>query len=138
MTQEVIIKIEGRQIQEQEEPIITTAHGTYHLVNGRHYVRYEEILEDSNQIIKNTIKVDPCKVILTKKLAQTSEMVFDLNEKTQAAYQTPYGNFVFDVKTSSILLKEEPEKIVVSMEYSLSADSSPVSENCTTITITSI
>ena len=136
MTKQVLITIEGRQINGDEEPIIITAPGTYHFTNGRHYIQYDEKLEESETVSKNTIKIGTSKVVLVKKLLQISEMVFDLNEITQTVYQTPYGNLVFDVKTYSILLKEGAEKIEVFMEYSLSADSALVSDNSITVTVT--
>lgn len=134
MNKDVIVKIEGSQSGEQES-IETKVPGVYHFTNGKHYIQYNEKLPETNVISKNTIKIAPSQVILSKKVRENSQMVFDLFEITQTTYQTPYGNLTFDIKTSSINLKEEADKIVLTMDYTLSADDSHVSDNNIVITI---
>lgn len=138
MTKEVLVTIEGLQKGIEEDSIITSASGTYHFTKGKHYIQYDEPIAESNTVSKNIIKIEPSQVILSKKLLQMTEMVFDLKEITQTAYHTPYGSLIFDIKTSSIQINEEPEKIVVIMEYALSAEESHVSDNSITITVTSL
>ena len=59
MTRSVLISITGTQISggDQEEVEMLTT-GDYFFKNGKHYIIYEEIEEDSRQITKNTIKID--------------------------------------------------------------------------------
>lgn len=136
MTKDVFVKIEGFQSGEQES-IETKVQGVYHFTNGKHYIQYNEKLSEANVISRNTIKIAPSQVILSKKVRDNSQMVFDLFEITQTTYQTPYGNLTFDIKTSSIKLKEEADKIELIMDYSLSADDNHVSDNNIVITIIS-
>jgi uncharacterized beta-barrel protein YwiB (DUF1934 family) len=137
MTKEVLIRIEGRQIGSEDEPIITTAPGVYHNTRGKHYVQYEEVIEDIAAVSKNMIKIEPTKVVLSKKLVKTSEMIFDRAGTTRLDYQTPYGDLTFDLKTYSILLTDQSDRLEVYMEYSLSSDAAHVSDNSILITIAS-
>ena len=137
MTKEVLIRIEGRQIGSDDEPIVTIVPGVYHNTRGKHYIQYEEPIEDVAAVSKNMIKIEPSKVVLSKKIVRTSEMIFDRAETTQLDYQTPYGDLTFELKTYSILLKEESDRLEVYMEYSLYSNSAHVSDNSILITIAS-
>ncbi|HWT75383.1 MAG TPA: DUF1934 domain-containing protein [Mobilitalea sp.] len=135
MTKEVFVTIEGLQKGTEEEAIIVTAPGIYHFTNGRHYIQYEEKLADSGEVSKNTIRIEPSQVVLSKKVMQVSQMIFDLQEITQTAYLTPYGNLMLGIKTASINLKEELERIEVSMDYALSSEEAFLSDNSIRITV---
>jgi uncharacterized beta-barrel protein YwiB (DUF1934 family) len=65
-------------------------------------------------------------------------MEFDLNEITQTIYQTAYGDLNFDIRTDSIVISEEAERIEVSMNYSLSTNDAHVSDNRIRITIEAV
>ena len=138
MTKQVQVRIEGRQLQDKDQPIVTDTIGVYNATNGKHYIRYDEKLQESNAISKNMIKITADKVLLTKKLSQTQEMEFNLNKVTRAAVHTPYGNLMLEVKTDTIRLTEETDSIEVFMEYSLSSEGDFLSDNSITITITSV
>lgn len=137
MTKEVLISIEGLQLGSEEEPIITKVTGTYHFTNGRHYIQYEEKSEEE-AITKNSIKITPAKVTLSKKGITNSVMEFIMDEVTQAIYNTPYGNLIFHIKTSFMLLEESKDLIEMKMGYSLSSDASKLSDNRISIKISSI
>lgn len=138
MTKEVLIIIEGLQLGSEEEPIITKVTGTYHFKNGRHYIQYEDKLSEEEAITKNSIKIAPAMVTLSKKGKANSVMEFILDEITQAIYSTPYGNLILDIKTNSILLKESNDLIEMKMGYSLSTDASHLSDNSIRIKISPI
>ena len=136
MTKEVIISIEGTQIGSEEDPIVVTASGIYHFTNGKHFVQYDEKLEGSDKSSKNTIKISPSNVVLTKKTVVQSHMEFELNELTRTYYQTAYGEMIFDIITKSISLEEKPYKIEARLEYTLTTQGSVVSDNIITVIIT--
>ncbi len=138
MTKEVSITIEGLQLGSEEEPVITTVSGTYHLHTDRHYIQYDEALEEGGDITKNTIKIALSKIELTKKGTNFSEMIFDLNHTTEAIYHTAFGSLSFDVKTTNIVVEEVPDKIQVKLSYTLSSNDSLVSGNQITISIVSM
>lgn len=135
MTKEVSVTIEGIQLGTEEEPIISTASGTYHLHNDKHYIQYNETVEDGEGMIKSIIKISRTQIEMTKKGAITSQMTFDLCEMTEAIYQTPFGSLFFEVKTSKIQVEELPGRIEVGLEYSLSSNGELMSDNRTLIKI---
>jgi len=138
MTKEVSIIIDGVQIGTEEEPIIMTASGTYHLQNDKHYIQYEEPSEDGQGTIKNRIKITPSQVEMTKKGASDSQMNFDLNHSTEIIYQTPYGNLFFEVKTNLLEVIETEKLIEVKLEYTLYSNGDLIAEHRTIIRINSL
>ena len=59
MNKEVIINISGLQLDAgTEEPIELMTTGDYYLKNGKHYVIYDELTDDS-QVVKNRLKISP-------------------------------------------------------------------------------
>lgn len=135
MTKEILITIEGLQLGAEEDPIIDTACGSYHLHNDRHYIQYEEKPEEGEGIIKNTMKIGLTQVEMTKKGAGSAQMTFDINQTSEAIYQTPYGNLCFEVKTSKLVISETPDKIQAKLEYALYSENSHLSDHEILITI---
>lgn len=136
MIKEVWITIKGIQLgNQEEEPVITIAAGTYYLTNGRHYIHYEEDVEGSDVKSKNIIKITEKRIILVKKGVQEAQLIFDLSEPDQAIYETPYGKLSFRTETSAILLNTLEDKVEVQMEYSLYTEGEKLSDNRLNITI---
>ncbi len=138
MTKEVSIIIEGVQLGSEEEPIIITASGTYHLHNDKHYIQYEEMSEEGHGSVQNRIKLSMTQVEMIKKSATNSQMSFDLNRRTEIIYQTPYGNLFFEAKTTLLTITETERLIEATLEYSLYSNDEPISDNRTIIRITAI
>lgn len=128
MTKDILITITGRQSGVEEEPVTIALPGTYHFANGKHFIQYDET-DESGMIIRNTIKMSNSEVTYSKKDAYNTRMYFELKEKTQMNYQTPYGNLVFDVFTNRIITLESADRIEVRLEYTLSNQGSSVSDN---------
>lgn len=137
MTKEVSITMEGIQKGSEDSPVRTTASGTYHMRHDKHYIQFEEQAEEGQGIIKNMIKITLNQVEMTKKGAFNSEMVFDLNHKTEIVYRTSFGTLYFEAQTSKITVNEEEDKLEVLLEYSLFSNDDPISENRTIIRILS-
>jgi Uncharacterized protein conserved in bacteria len=129
MTNKVIISIKGIGSSIEEEGILLTARGSYHNRNGKHYIQYDEKMEESDAVINNTIKISDSVISLTKKGAQQLQMVFDQNEPSEAIYQTPYGNLILEINTKSVNRRETPEKIELRLEYSLFSDKAHLSDH---------
>lgn len=138
MKKEVSITIEGLQLGTEEEPVVTTTVGTYHLYNDKHYIQYEEPTENGVGTTKTTLKIGLTKVELSKKGSASSVMTFDLNEMTQAIYQTQFGNLFFEVKTSEITVQESEEFIDVDLKYVLFTNEVYLSDNQIKLRINSL
>lgn len=137
MKKKIAIVIEGTQPGSGEEPMITKAEGTYHYKNDSHYIRYDEEPQESDGVISNAIKITPMQVFITKKGALQAQMSFDRKQETSATYHTAYGNLTFGIRTNSISLSEEEDRLQLTLEYSLTSDGNPLSDNIITIDIKS-
>ena len=137
MTKEVSITMEGIQKGLEDSLVRTTASGIYHMRHDKHYIQFEEQAEEGQGIIKNMIKITLDQVEMTKNGAVNSEMVFDLNHKTEIVYRTSFGTLYFEAQTSNITVNEEADKLEVLLEYSLFSNDDPISENRTIIRILS-
>ncbi len=136
MKKEVVITIDGRQ-EGDEEGIVISVPGIYHFTNRVHYVQYEEHESDSGKIVENMLRITLEQVVLTKKGPQMSKMIFNPKEITQTSYQTPYGDLILDIQTSCLRVKEQEDKIVVNLMYSLSEGGGELSKNKLRIVIES-
>ena len=120
MTRDVVISISGAQFSEGDQEdveLITT--GDYFLKNGKHYIIYDEIEEDGQDVIRNTIKVLPDSIDIIKKGNVSAHMVFERNKKNLACYMTPFGELMVGIDTSDIRVEEEEQLLRVNVDYSL-------------------
>ena len=69
MTKDVIIGISGLQFTGESgaDSLEMIAPGEYFLRNGRHYVKYEEVIEGFAERNQNLVKISPNKLEVTKK-----------------------------------------------------------------------
>ena len=62
MEKDVLIHVRGLQMMDaadEQEPIEIVVPGQYYFRNGSHYLRYEELMEDSSEPTINYIKMSP-------------------------------------------------------------------------------
>ena len=139
MTKEVLISISGLQFElNSEEPVEVISVGEYYKRNGKHYIIYEELLMDDNshEMTKNTIKISDNQVDIIKKGTNNVHMIFEQNKKNLTFYNTPFGDLLIGLYTTSIKQSEEEEEIVVELEYALDINSNHVSDCSITIKVT--
>ena len=83
MTKDVLITIEGLQLADDPEgdviEVITP--GSYYFKNNHHYVRYDEVMEGSDEVTRNTIKFDGDIFSITKRGYTNVDMVFEKNKR---------------------------------------------------------
>ncbi|MCR5666347.1 MAG: DUF1934 domain-containing protein [Eubacterium sp.] len=125
MTKEILIRIGGLQIrqEDEEEQIEVINSGTYYCKNDKHYIIYEEPIEGFAEPNKNRIKMEPGYVEITKKGPVTVQLIFDEQTKHITYYQTPYGGMELGIDTKRIEIKETDDRIQVSIEYDLEINS---------------
>lgn len=129
MTKDVFIKINGAQQGMEENAVTIELPGTYHFANGKHFIQYDEPMDQTGKYIRNSIKISKSEVTYSKKDAHHTRMYFEINQTTQMNYHTPYGMLALDVCTSQIDLLEEEERLEVKLIYNLSNNGVPVSDN---------
>ena len=137
MNKEVIINISGLQLDAgTEEPIELMTTGDYYLKNGKHYVIYDELTDDS-QVVKNRLKISPKVVEVTKKGASSSHMVFERGKENLTYYDTPFGSLLLGINTSNIDFEEKEDSMALHIDYGLSINSDHVSDCSIDVSIAS-
>ena len=137
MNKEVIINISGLQLDAgTEEPIELMTTGDYYLKNGKHYVIYDELTDDS-QVVKNRLKISSKVVEVTKKGASSSHMVFERGKENLTYYDTPFGSLLLGINTSKIDLEEKEDSMALHIDYGLSINSDHVSDCSIDVSIAS-
>ena len=94
MQKEVLIHVRGLQMmdaQGDQEPIEIIVPGQYYFRNGSHYLRYEELLDETAEPTINYIKVSGTGLEVSKKGLVNVHMVFEQGKKNMTYYTTPYG-----------------------------------------------
>lgn len=129
MTKEVLISISGIQIMDGEDndvELITA--GNYYMKNGKHYILYDEVMEGFEGVTKNTIRITPGNMDITKKGVANVHMEFVENKKNLSCYATPYGDMMVGINTSQISISEAEDQLKVKVDYTLDINYEPVSK----------
>lgn len=121
MTKDVLLRIKGLQMAGEggEEPIEVIAPGTYFEKNGKHYIRYDEVLEGFEGTVQNLIKVDKSSMEVTKRGVANVHMVFEENKKNLTYYNTPYGNLLVGISATDIALDTRDDSLDIRVDYAL-------------------
>ncbi|WP_310603054.1 DUF1934 domain-containing protein [Anaerosporobacter sp.] len=134
MTKDVLVTIAGLQFEvDSEEPIEVITAGQYFCKNEKHYILYEEILEDMKAVCKNRIKISSDMVEILKTGASNVHMVFEVGKKNLTYYNTPFGNLLIGIDTTKIVCNESEDVIELNIEYGLEVNYSHVSECSITV-----
>jgi uncharacterized beta-barrel protein YwiB (DUF1934 family) len=126
MTKEILLSIRGLQIfvddETQNNTIEIITPGDYYKKNEKHYVLYEEIMDDYQQVTKNVIKVTKDSVDITKKGDSDMHMVFEKNRKNLGYYHTKFGTLVLGVAARQVQVSETENDIDININYDLEID----------------
>ena len=130
MTKDVIIGITGLQFGGEEcaDSLEMIASGEYYNKNGKHYLKYEEVVEGFSESNKNLVKIEPGRVEVTKRGLTNLNMIFEENKKHVTCYQTPFGNLMLGISDSEVSIEESEHKLVVKASYSLEINYEHVSD----------
>lgn len=120
MTKDVLITISGVQmLDDDDEDVEMVTRGDYYQKNGKHYIMYDEQMEGFEGTVKNIIKVSPDSVDIIKKGITSAHMQFEKNKKNLSCYTTPLGDMVVGIQANRIKINEEPDSLLVNVDYSL-------------------
>ena len=132
MTRDVLISVCGTQFfTEDHDTVEIITGGTYHEKGGKHYLRYDEAIEGTEELIHNTVKLAPGKMEILKKGLVESRMVFECGRKLKANYLTPMGLIMLGITTTALDMEEEEHRLRVHVEYALEMNGAHVA-NCRT------
>ena len=137
MAKDVLVSVKGTQYMDSESgsiEVITS--GTWYEKNGKQYLMYEETYEEMQVTTKNTVKITPELIEVTKKGAIASKMIYELGKKHMSNYMTPMGLIVLGITTKDIFVEADAEKLQAEIRYAMEMNGQFVSENVLTMTAT--
>ena len=115
MTKDVLISISGLQFAggENSEPVEVITSGSYYKKNGRHYILYDEVAEDTAGTTKNIIKLGDEVLDITKR-GETN-----VHKKFEKDKNTPYGNLLIGIDATKVQVEETEHNLSVKVDYAL-------------------
>ncbi len=118
---EVLVTVSGKQNGPDGTgaPIEVITAGEYVYKNKKHYLIYEEMVEGTDSVTKNTLRFDEGECMMRRTGALNVQMIFDRNSKTVSTYTTPYGNMVLGISTNELTIMEEESGVRLSIGYEL-------------------
>lgn len=121
MTEDVLISVRGLHTLNtaEDEEIEVFSAGKYYLKNGKHYLLYEEQVEDTMGVVSNRIILKDGYMELQKKGAVNVKMVFVQGEKTESWYNTPFGTLLAGIEVNDMEITEQEDLLEVSVSYGL-------------------
>ncbi|MFV0528369.1 MAG: DUF1934 domain-containing protein [Lachnospiraceae bacterium] len=120
MNKEVLVRIKGLQnIDMQEEAIEMIVPGEYYFRNGNHFIKYDEISEDTHEKTVNIIKLTREMMQVRKKGGTNTSMVFESRKKTETYYKTVLGSMQMGIATTKIEFVEAEDQLDVNVNYAL-------------------
>ncbi len=143
MKDKVYVKIKGLHMsaqaeveQDEADEVEIINIGTYGVVAGKEYVKYDEVYEDAG-ICTNLIKIDRDCVEITKRGAVSAHLSFVKDSKTMTAYETGFGNLYLGIFARSIDVERSEDEIKVHIEYSMELNYEMISDCAVDIVISS-
>lgn len=131
MKKDVLIHVCGLQMinpEDGEEPIEIVVPGQYYFRNGSHYLRYEEMMDDTTQTTVNYIKMSSKGVEVRKQGQVSVHMVFEQGKKNMTFYSTPFGTLQMGIAATGLELKEEEDNIHLKVDYALDVNDEHVAD----------
>ena len=131
MNKDVLIHVRGLKMMETDdaqEPIEIVVPGQYYFRNGSHYLRYEEMLDDTAETTVNYIKMSPNGVEVRKQGQVNVHMVFEEGKKNKTFYNTPYGTLQMGISATGLELKESEDGIQMKVDYALDMNEEHVAD----------
>ncbi len=121
MTEEVLISVRGLHTLNtaQDEEIEVISAGRYYFRNGKHYLFYDEQVEDEGETVSNRIILQDGRMELEKKGSVNVKMVFVRDEKTESWYNTPFGEMLVGVEVTGMQVTQQEDLLETDITYRL-------------------
>lgn len=107
---------------EVDEPIELETFGKYGMLNGNHYLIYEESEMTGFEDTTTTIKAGKGFVTVTRKGKYNMQMRYVVGERNLCLYQTPYGETAVQINTQKIDKNLDENGGRLRVEYTLDED----------------
>ena len=124
MKTDVVLSIRGRQQYPEQEPEIIelVTDGTMEFTCGGWDISYEESELTGLAGVTTTFRVEPGRVILSRKGTLKSQMVFEENVPHDSLYQMPFGALMLTVKATSVYYDIVPDGGVIDLVYNINIE----------------
>lgn len=120
MTKDVLVYVEGMQLGSSDENKVSiVTPGTYYKKKDHHFVMYEELDEDSEQVTKNILRFDGDFFEISKRGLTNVDMVFEKNKRNMSNYVTPFGSMLVGIDADQVDISEEDDSIKIKIDYAL-------------------
>lgn len=124
MKQPVVLSIRGRQRYADQEPEIIelVTEGTMEFRSGGWDITYEESELTGLAGVTTTFRVEPGKVVLDRKGALNSQMVFQEGVAHDSLYQMEFGALMITVKATSVFYDIVSDGGVIDLVYNINIE----------------
>lgn len=121
MTEDILISVKGLHALEEadEEEVEVFSAGKYYFKNGKHYVLYDEMVEDTKTMVKNRITLKDGRLEVKKSGPVNALLIFEEEKKNNSWYNTPFGQLLAGVDVQSMRVKEQEDLIEIQVDYEL-------------------
>lgn len=122
MEKDILIHVKGIQFLEtgeEQEPIELVVPGQYYFRNGAHYIRYEEMVDDSGKPTVNYIKMSDRGAEVSKKGQVNVHMVFEQGKRNRTFYTTPFGTLQLGISATHMQISQDENELKAKVDYSL-------------------
>lgn len=131
MTRRGKITVTGSQRDEADGELTTvvTAQAEYYTRDRAHYILYDEILKDTDSVVKNCIKLKDGLLELTRKGAISTRMVFQPGQEHMTLYSTPCGALPLGILTETLESDFRENMLQIRAAYTLTSQGMSLSKN---------
>ena len=126
MKRAVVLRIQGRQSYEGQEPdvIELVTEGTMDFTAGGWDISYEESELTGMDGVTTTFRVEPGKVTLRRTGKLRSEMVFQEGTRHESLYQLEFGALLMAVTARQVFFDIVPDGGMIDLTYSVEIENS--------------
>ena len=124
MKQAVVLSIRGRQAYQDQEPEIIelVTEGWMEFCNGGWDISYEESELTGLAGVTTTFRVEPGRVMLDRKGALNSQMIFEEGVSHDSLYQMPFGALMLTVKATFVYYDIVSDGGTIDLTYQISIE----------------
>lgn len=124
MKSPVVLTVRGRQSYAGQEPEIIelVTEGSMELCRDGWEISYEESELTGLEGVTTTFRVEPDKVILTRRGQLNSQMVFQEGTSHDSLYQMPFGTLMLTVKATRVFYDLVPDGGSIDLVYHITIE----------------
>lgn len=121
MTEDILVSVKGLHTLHDagEDEIEVFSPGKYYFRGGKHYILYDELVEETGETIRNRITLKNDCVEVKKKGPVTTTMIFERGKKNTSLYNTPMGNMYAGLDVKDMKVTEREELLDILVDYGL-------------------